>query len=82
MCRESVAVEAMIQEGGRDLFCSLVRKACGDTTGVERKTLSGMEITNFNRASGIDTRKNITSLVSSMLTGSALQANFLRFSFF
>ena len=71
----------MIQEDGRALVWSLARKVSGDTTGMERKILSIMETTNFSRASGIDTWKTITSLVSSMLTGSALKY-FLRSSFF
>ena len=76
-----MAVSAIIQEGGRAAW-SLVYKACSDTIGVERKMLSGMETTNFNTASGIDTRKTITSLVSLMLTGSALETCFFRSSFF
>ena len=43
--REYVTDGAMIQEGGRALVWSLVRKACGDTTGVKRKMLSGMKTT-------------------------------------
>ena len=39
--RESMAVWAIIQEGGRALALSLVCKAWSDTIGVERKMLSG-----------------------------------------
>ena len=45
------------------LVWSLVHKACGDTTGLEREMLSGTE-TDKLWESKIDAQKTITSLVA------------------